>query len=242
MWKIKKEDEDFVIYASKKRCPEIFPEPPPGWKAVNAGGGYPYYIIYNPENVYTVWLSAREVEKWNAGTLYLDDPEKFVEEVPASSHGCWKLTCNQLILVIRKPAELCEKIYSAYELAQEIAEVLPTKVVERTTEKAFELPVNVKEKDCLHCKKKQERTGNPYSLCLGHATLDSLYSSTFNESRRYDYNYRLKVEDERVEKALKYPTQRIDYAFLTKDGVAYLVRGKYAFKTKDESVINTLFS
>ena len=252
MWKVVKEGDDFVIYVSKERCPKVFPEPPPGWEAYNCGGGYPYFVVYNPEKIAVVWLSAKETKKWENGDLYLRDPEKLISELPASVHDCWKLTCNQTVLVLQQPYELCEVEYSAYELAEERDETLPSCVVGQALERSFDLPVDVEEENCPHCKKKRERllakardsfevAMAQYKVCLGHAVLESLNSSTFNESRRYDFNYRIRSDHPEVEKALLQPTQKIDYAFLTKDGTVYLVVGDYSFKTKDRWIRDLLF-
>lgn len=252
MWKVIKEGEDFIIYKSEKRCPEVFPEPPPGWGTYNCGGGYPYCVIFNPEKVGVESLSSRDEQKFRSGDLYLDDPEKLIDVLPASVHDCHKLTKNQAVLVIRKPYKLLEKDYSAYELAPEKDEVLPDEVIEQALRKSYDLPVDVEEETCPHCKRKRERLMESakndfereraqYRICLGHAILESLGNSTFNESRRYDYNYRIKSTHPEVDKALLQPTQRIDYAFLAKDGTVYLVVGNRSFRTKDEGIKDLLF-
>ncbi len=247
MWKVEREGDDFIVYKSEKQCPDAYPELPPGWEGTESGGQYPHYIAYNPEEVKVLHLSAKEREKWEEGILYLKPSDALLEEIPASAHGCWKAVRRQLLLVVRKDAQLREKVRSAYEIADECDEILPKEVVEKALEKAYPLPVGVSEEECEFCKRAKQRakeSSNPaweYVVCKGHSTLDSLHSSTFNESKRYSYNYRIKSERPDVVKALYLPTTKIDFAFLTKDGEVYLVRGKTAFKTNSDEIKEILF-
>ena len=242
MWKVVKQGVGYRIYQSQKRCPSVSPEIPDGWESTLSGGQYPHLITYDPSIYRHIWLSARDKQEYKTGKLIVRDG-KVIEEIPASAHGCWKATRNQLLLLVEKNAYLeetytietydpraaeREEIEKAIELIRQAFRkgvIQGDKVIEKTMEPLEGNPncFKINYDKCKFCKKLIEKTGNPYVSCLTHSIYHSLLSVSPRRSVAVIRSSDL-PEDLKIDRVALQPSPSVLLAVLTKDGDALFLK------------------
>lgn len=243
-------EKGYVIYMVENKKEDWnwqeYIEIPEGWEARHCGGRYAYIVVYDPKRIDVWFLTTRE-----AGEFEENTPCFVIDLLPASVHGWWKCVKHQACAIVDKNHPCWseenneEENYIAYSLARELEkgmleEIAPQigDILSRLKNKKLKVIDGDKTlskytyKNCPYCKRAKEKArerGFPWweeRECLVHSIVSSLNMSTFNESGRWDYNYRLPQEvlPDWVEKGLYHPTNAIALAVLDKNGDVWVIK------------------
>jgi len=101
-WKVREKCDCYIIYEANVKCPQQQPPVPQGCEGVNCGGGYPYFVVYDPEKVAIHWFSAKAIERGELDDFLEEMKDKVLVVLDASVHDCWKVKKHQKVVLVRR--------------------------------------------------------------------------------------------------------------------------------------------